>query len=353
MKIKSKKKAIAIGITSTLVLTILIAFMTQVGYGGKYVDSNGKYNHLKTSSSYSHIYNHPVWEGNGKRFFSPFPDDKTTSITGFMSVKALCHWCKWDSKTTIDSLNYMLDKANEGKIGIYSIYSEQERNELPYLDSAKLFFMKGDKQKPVAIIAAGGGYTSVRSDTEGFPYAWKLNELGYNVFVLRYRVGSDLSITGNEDIVNEASKDMVKAISYIKDNSDTFDINMDNYSLWGSSAGGGLISAFSYKCQKETFEDFLLPRPAAQMLIYTHASYFDKLSFVEDDIPTFTIVGENDTYSGDIIMDKKVPEMKQANMKVEYHKYKDYPHGSGLGIGTPAENWIYDAVDFWSNVISK
>ena len=39
MKIKSNK-AIAIGVTSTLVLTILIAFMTQFGYGWRYVDSN-------------------------------------------------------------------------------------------------------------------------------------------------------------------------------------------------------------------------------------------------------------------------------------------------------------------------
>ncbi len=351
MKIKSKKKVIVTSIVSVLVLTIFTAFMTQVGYGGKYQDKNGKYNHLKTSTSYSHIYNHPIWEGSGRDFFSSFPDDKTTSITSFMSVKALCHWCKWDSKTTIDALNYMLDKANEGKTGVYNVYSEEERKEKSYLDRAKLFFMKGEKDKPLAIIAAGGGYTTVRSDTEAFPYAWKLNELGYNVFVLRYRVGEDLAITGNEDVVQEASKDMIRAISYIKDNSYTFDINMDNYTLWGSSAGGGIISAFSYQCQKQSFDELSLPRPAAQMLIYTHAAYFDKLTFQKDDVPTFTIVGENDTYSGDIIMDRKVPQMEAAGMKVEYHKYKDYVHGTGLGIGTSAENWIYDAVDFWNDMM--
>lgn len=348
----SKKKTVVLSIIGALFAVIAVAFICQVGLGGKYTEKNGKYKHLKTSSSYSHIYNHPLWEGNGKEFFSCWADDEIADLTGFMSVKALCYWCDWDADTTIDALNYMIDRKNEGKISVHNVYSDAEIAQHEYLKTTKMIFLKGEPDMPVAIIAAGGGYTSVRSDTEGFPYAWKLNSKGYNVFVLRYRVGQDLYAAGNDDIVAEAGKDMIAAIRYIQANSEKLGVSLDGYSLWGSSAGGGLISSFSFACRGESFEQLGIPKPAAQMLIYTHADYFDKLTFQPDDVATFTIVGSGDTYGGDKVMDGKVPEMKKANMIVEYHKYDDYAHGSGLGTGTSAEGWIDEAVDFWKNQVS-
>lgn len=354
MTIKKKKRKgliISLSIIGSFLLILFIAFMCQVGFGGSYTDKDGRYKHLKTSSSYNHIYNHPVWEGNGKDFFSCWADESTANLTGFMSVRALCYWCGWNAETTIDALNYMIDQANEDKISIHQVYSESEIAQNDYLKTAKMVFYKGNPDMPTAIVAAGGGYTAVRSDTEGFPYAWKLHERGYNVFVLRYRVGQDLNVSGNEDVVAEAGKDMVAAIKYIQENQSRLGVSLDCYSLWGSSAGGGIITSFSYACQEKSFEQLGIPKPAAQMLIYTHADYFNKLRFQADDVPTYTIVGSGDTYGGDVVMDKKVPEMQAAQMVVEYHKYDDYAHGTGLGTGTSAEGWIYDAIAFWQQQI--
>lgn len=356
MTVKKKKRKglkITLSVLTGFLLIFFVAFMTQVGFGGSYTDKDGRYRHLKTSSSYHHIYDHPIWNGNGKDFFSSFPDEFTADLTGFMSVRALCHWCGWDSKTTIEALNYMLDQANDDRISIHQVYSEEEIKEKDYLKRAKMVFYKGNPDMPTAIVAAGGGYTSVRSDTEAFPYAWKLHEKGYNVFVLRYRVGEDLAVTGNKDVVAEAGKDMIAAIRYIQENQTELGVSLDDYSLWGSSAGGGIITSFSYACQNPSFKQLGIPRPAAQMLVYTHADYFNTLTFQADDVPTYTIVGSKDTYGGDVVMDKKVPEMQAAHMVVEYHKYDDYQHGTGLGIGTSAEGWIDDAMAFWQKQIGK
>ena len=39
--------------------------------------------------------------------------------------------------------------------------------------------------------------------------------------------------------------------------------------------------------------------------------------------------------------------MKKANLKVEFHKYKNVGHGFGLSIDTSTENWIDSAEKFW------
>jgi hypothetical protein len=41
----------------------------------------------------------------------------------------------------------------------------------------------------------------------------------------------------------------------------------------------------------------------------------------------------------------------QVGTKVEYHKYKNLGHGFGLGTGTSAEVWVFEAIRFWETSI--
>ena len=77
------------------------------------------------------------------------------------------------------------------------------------------------------------------------------------------------------------------------------------------------------------------------------------LNLLKNDPPVFTIVGVGDAYGGDEVMDRVVPRMKNAGMNVIYHKYQNYPHGSGLGKRTDAEGWIDEAITFWESQMSK
>lgn len=46
-------------------------------------------------------------------------------------------------------------------------------------------------------------------------------------------------------------------------------------------------------------------------------------------------------------------DMTLDGIETEFHHYPDLQHGFGLGIGTSAEGWIDDAVDFWQEQIDK
>lgn len=42
--------------------------------------------------------------------------------------------------------------------------------------------------------------------------------------------------------------------------------------------------------------------------------------------------------------------MRAAGVEVEYQKFSGIGHGYGVGIGTQAEGWISDAIDFWKRI---
>ena len=49
------------------------------------------------------------------------------------------------------------------------------------------------------------------------------------------------------------------------------------------------------------------------------------------------------------MVDRRVENMRNAGIEVEYRKYKNAGHGFGLGVGTDAEGWIEYAIQFWEN----
>ena len=231
-----KRKAILYSFTGVILWFLLGASMIQIGTGGSYKNKDGTYKHLTTAASFNHIYNHPLWEGSGKNLYSPWANDAVRDLTGFMSIRALCYWCGWDADAAVDGMNYLIDTANAGKLQIIDVYSDEEISAHPEYAKAQAVFYRGAADMPVAVVAAGGGYTQVCSMFEGFPYAEELNRAGYNVFVLKYRVGSDIVI-GNDvsnainPTVSEASKDMQALLQYIDRNSETLGVSLLNYSL--------------------------------------------------------------------------------------------------------------------------
>ena len=38
---------------------------------------------------------------------------------------------------------------------------------------------------------------------------------------------------------------------------------------------------------------------------------------------------------------------RKSGTQVEFHEYKNLGHGFGLGTGTSAEGWVFDALRFW------
>jgi acetyl esterase/lipase len=49
------------------------------------------------------------------------------------------------------------------------------------------------------------------------------------------------------------------------------------------------------------------------------------------------------------VVDRRVENLRNAGIEVEYRKYKNAGHAFGLGVGTDAEGWIEFAIQFWKN----
>nr|WP_243426799.1 hypothetical protein [Mediterraneibacter glycyrrhizinilyticus] len=163
------------------------------------------------------------------------------------------------------------------------------------------------------------------------------------------QAGSGTEDAGPETEEGEgvACEDLAAAITFIFEHADELGVSTDCYSLWGGSAGVRMAAYLgSYGPEAYGGED--LPRPGAVIMQYTgHTDY------TENDPPTYACVGENDGIANWHTMEQRIENLEADGIETEFHHYPDLQHGFGLGIGTSAEGWIDDAVDFWQEQIDK
>lgn len=235
------------------------------------------------------------------------------------------------------------------------------RNKYKLVDD---YVIKDGNRHSFAILVPGGGYHRVCSFIEGVPIAKKLNEKDISAFILYYRVGKK----GRYPIPQD---DLARAVKEILDNEDKYNIDVNNYSIWGSSAGGHLVASFG--TDNMGYPKYKLPKPGCLVLIYpiismnkayTHIGSHDYLlgasatieleeetsveRHVDSNYPkTFIWTSDNDTtvdYRNTLIMEKV---LKDNNVEVECHIYEGDLHGYGPATGTVAEGWIDKAIKFW------
>ena len=95
---------------------------------------------------------------------------------------------------------------------------------------------------------------------------------------------------------------------------------------------------------KTIFGGYDLPKPRVVVIAYT-----GQKSFSENYPPAFIAVSEDDGIVNVSVVDRRVENMRNAGVEVEYRKYQNAGHGFGLGVGTDAEVWIEHAIQFWED----
>jgi predicted esterase len=91
-----------------------------------------------------------------------------------------------------------------------------------------------------------------------------------------------------------------------------------------------------------------LPKPLTVVMAYTtHSDYSSA------DPPTFALVGEQDAIVPPGSMEARVQALRRSGTAVEFRKYRNLGHGFGLGKGTTADGWIFEAVRFWETAFSR
>lgn len=235
-----------------------------------------------------------------------------------------------DPNKTVEIANYMKEHATAGDTIFFDIYTDEEKANDPNKNNTGLFFFKGNADGKVAICKAGGGFAYVGAMQDSFPHALELSKLGYNAFALIYRPGAQT-----------AYEDLARAVSFVFTNAEALEIDMDDYSLWGGSAGARMAAVLgSYGT--EAFGEGNYPRPSTVVMQYTGYSEYSK-----DDPATYACVGTNDGIANWRTMENRLENMSEMGIQTEFHAYSDLQHGFGLGTGTVAEGWINDAITFW------
>lgn len=294
-------------------------------------NKNRSFAHIETNDTVHDVVNHPAFQGFGQ-YILPWENNTYYYDTPLNNVSSLLPYHNHvDPNIVVEAINHMIDEVGGGATIFYDFYTEQQKQEDPTKKSTGFFFFRGKPGAPFAIVCSGGGFAYVGSLHEGFPYALELSKKGYNAFVLKYRVGSEL----------RATEDLAAAISYIFENTDMLGVSTEDYSLWGSSAGARIAANIgSYGVAGFGGSD--LPKPCIVVMAYT-----GHLDFYKKDPPTFVTVSENDSIVNVSTVERRVEAMRNAGIEVEYHKYKNAGHGFGLGVGTDAEGWIEKAIQFW------
>lgn len=231
---------------------------------------------------------------------------------------------------TVEIVNYLKEQSVNGNQIFYPIYSEEEMKNNPSKADTGLFFFRGNPGEKFAVMNAGGGFSYVGAMHDSFPHALEASKNGYNAFALIYRP-------------DDPYTDLGQAIAYIHDHADELQVNPENYSLWGGSAGARMAATLGnaeYLYQLTGRND--IPQAAAVIMQYT--GYH---SVSATDAPTYVNVGTSDGIASWRTMQSRLDSMEKLGIPTEFHSYEGLPHGYGLGIGTVAEGWIEDAFEFW------
>ena len=275
------------------------------------------------------VIDNPTFEGYGRLIF---PADNTISRNlTLREVGSILPWYNYmNPSRTVEIVNYMKTRAEEGEQIFYDIYTDEEKASDPAKRYTGLFFFRGNPGAKTAVVNAGGGFMYVGAMHDSFPHALELSKQGYNAFALIYRPGADT-----------ACEDLARAIAYIHNHADELDVDPTDYSLWGGSAGARMVAWLGSR-GTSAFGEKEYPRPAAVIMQYTGLTEVNG-----KEPPTYVCVGTSDGIASYRTMERRINQIKANGTDTEIEVFKGLPHGFGLGEGTIAEGWIDNAIRFW------
>lgn len=264
-----------------------------------------------------------------------FPVDRMPNLSSTLEDLARGNTFIWYSNLKSVVFARAIDRlktdADQGCTIFYSIYDQEEIARDPSKRDTGLFFFRGVKNAPTAVVNAGGGFMYVAALQDSLPHAMKISDLGYNAFALVYRP-------------ERPYEDLARALVFLYDHAASLGANMNDYSLWGGSAGARMAAVLgNERYLRELTGRSDLPQASAVIMQYTGYSAVSPF-----DAPTFACVGTNDGIANWRIMQARLSELtRRYGIPTEFRVFEGLRHGFGIGQDTPAQGWIEDAIAFW------
>ncbi|WP_203566502.1 alpha/beta hydrolase [Aestuariimicrobium ganziense] len=279
---------------------------------------------------------HPALAGFGHLLF-PTTFGSTRGLTLAETDHLLPYHSHVEPSTTLRVLHHLVDLVEAGHQVFHPLYTADEVRADPSRAGAGLFHLPGAPGAPFAAINAGGGFHYVGTIHESLPHALELSSRGVHGFAVHYR-------TGGAEV---GCTDLARALSLIVRHATEWQVGTGGYSLWGGSAGGR-VAALVGSRGAGSFGGDELPSPAAVVTQYTGHSD------VSGHQPaTWAHVGEHDGIVDWRVMRRRIDTLASRGIDTEFHLLPRLGHGFGLGVGTSAEGWIDQAVDFWDRAAQR
>ena len=193
------------------------------------------------------------------------------------------------------------EKTVTGADGVERIYNVSIPTITPFLVS-------NSTSRSAVVVAPGGGYSFLAWNIEGTLIAKKFNDFGMNVFVLKYRVPARPPTKGMPKWWAPL-QDAQRAMSWVRANSQKFNLNASRIGFMGFSAGGHLTAHISTAWKSRIYKsidsiDTFSSRPDFSLLIYpwtiivdnkaSSTNMADEIKIRPDTPPAFLAAAEDD-----------------------------------------------------------
>lgn len=213
--------------------------------------------------------------------------------------------------------------------------------------------------KGAVMICPGGAFAFRSMQNEGYDVANMLTQLGYQCFVVNYRI--------QPYTMQESAIDLQRAIRYVRAHASDYRINPTNIALVGFSAGGILNGEvlLNWRAPKNASSlvssyqpDELDNIPVSACAVGMIYSFYGRLSVSMNDVealraanlpPAFYCWGTRDSFAGQFTQNSNA--VKEAGYTVETHILQNYPHG--YGTGGSASVWGNDFDAFLAPIMQR
>ena len=209
-----------------------------------------------------------------------------------------------------------------------------------FIPNMEVFTVDADTEPKGAVMVCPGGAFAFRSvQNEGYDVANMLTKMGYQCFVVNYRI--------RPYTMQESATDLQRAIRYVRAHAADYRINPRNIALVGFSAGGILngevllnwrgtknASSLDSSYQPDKLDDVPVEACAVGMIY----SFYGRLSVSMNNVetlraaalpPAFYCWGTRDGFASQFAQNSNA--VREAGCTVETHVLQDYPHGYGTG----------------------
>lgn len=212
--------------------------------------------------------------------------------------------------------------------------------------------------KGAVLICPGGAFQFKSMQSEGYNVAERLSALGYQCFIVSYRLSPYSQA--------ESALDLARA-GYVRYNAKAYGIDENDIAIVGFSAGGILCGehALNWKgtVSPTRLDNNYIPDALdsvnADVAAVGHIySFYGRLSVSNNNVntlrqgnlsPTFYAYGTRDPFYNQF--NQNVEAAKQAGVTVESHIFEGQPHG--FGAGNSNSNWIPLFNTFMTNIFTN